>query len=381
MEQGINGFRQALLKYWPKGIVGYSVKTNWLPYAVAMAGKLGCYAEVVSHDEYQLARSCGFIPGRIIYNGPAKSRETFLEALRQGAIVNIETWREIEWLGALPRDGRFKVGLRVTVDISKVSPADAKHDDAMSRFGFSDASGELGRAIDAVKAFASVRLAGLHFHRTSLTRSVDFYRNLSRYAASIISKHGLAPEYVDMGGGYYGIFRNAPSFDEYCKAIFEELSPVVDPETTSLIIEPGNALTAAAFTLVTHVIDVKKQPDAVVVTTDGSRTLVDPLFKKNAYLDEEIRLPGQGRPILPVQEITGATCLEFDRLFALRDQPALLPGDFIVYHNVGAYTMCLSPLFINMPPEVLLMRRDSTFTTIRQRWSAAEWTAKSKLPK
>ena len=92
-KRGIDGFRDALSERFERVDIGYSVKTNSLPYAMRMAGELGCKAEVVSHDEYQLTRLCGFTPDRIIYNGPMKSKETFLEAVKGGAIVNLETKR------------------------------------------------------------------------------------------------------------------------------------------------------------------------------------------------------------------------------------------------------------------------------------------------
>ena len=102
-ERSVVGFRQALKEAMGNGIVGYSVKTNSLPYMLSMAKLLNCYAEVVSGDEYELARACGFSIDHIIYNGPMKSKSTFLEAIAGGAIVNIETKREIEWLKELPQ--------------------------------------------------------------------------------------------------------------------------------------------------------------------------------------------------------------------------------------------------------------------------------------
>ena len=47
----------------------------------------------------------------IVFNGPMKSKSQFLEAVMGGAIVNIETHREIAWLKELPIDGHYKVGI------------------------------------------------------------------------------------------------------------------------------------------------------------------------------------------------------------------------------------------------------------------------------
>ena len=94
--RGIDGFKNALLKKFPNVSIGYSVKTNSLPYAMRKAKEFGCMAEVVSHDEYQLARICGYSPSEIIYNGPMKSKETFCEAVEGG----LSTWKLSErWSG------------------------------------------------------------------------------------------------------------------------------------------------------------------------------------------------------------------------------------------------------------------------------------------
>ena len=59
---------------------------------------LGLWAEVVSSDEYNLAKSLGYLPERIIFNGPVKGKEEFIDAVENNAIVNIDSHRELEWL-------------------------------------------------------------------------------------------------------------------------------------------------------------------------------------------------------------------------------------------------------------------------------------------
>lgn len=98
IEDGIRSFRKAMRLRFDKVVIGYSVKTNPLPFVLTLARDNGCYAEVVSYNEYNLALKVGFAPNHIIYNGCLKSRETFLRAIKSGAIVNVETWREIDWL-------------------------------------------------------------------------------------------------------------------------------------------------------------------------------------------------------------------------------------------------------------------------------------------
>lgn len=375
--RSVKGFQQALIQTNGKGVVGYSVKTNSLPYMLSMACALDCYAEVVSYDEYALAQACGFEKNKIVYNGPMKSKETFLDAIKHGAIVNIETKRELEWLYELPKDKTFNVGIRLSINISKVSPEDADGDDDFSRFGFSNDTDEFELALNKIRTLPNVKLNGLHIHRTTHSRSVVFYERSIAYAAKVIHKYNLQLDYLDVGGGYFGIFPNKPTYQVYCEAITKACK-THGLENLLLIVEPGNAIQASALAFLTEVIDVKQiKPELYNVATDGSRNDVDPFFKKRSYLMEIQRLDNNG-PIVAHQIISGCTCLEYDQLTELHNQPLLRLGDRVRYNNVGAYTMCLSPLFIRLFPRVYAQCGDE-YTEVREAWSVKELMQNSNL--
>ena len=94
-----------------------------------------CYAEVVSEEEYRLAQLIGVENNRIIYNGPIKTKQSFIEALENGSIVNIDSQREIEWLDDVAIDKR-NVGIRVNFDIEKMCLGQSQCADEGGRFGF-----------------------------------------------------------------------------------------------------------------------------------------------------------------------------------------------------------------------------------------------------
>ena len=376
LTRSIIGFRDALNNRFQQAVVGYSVKTNSLPYCLSLAKEKGCYAEVVSYDEYSLALRCGFKKKQIVYNGPLKSEESFLDAIQNGAIVNIEAKRELEWLNQLPKDKTFQVGIRLNINISKISPEDADGDNDNSRFGFSDETEELKNAISYIATFPNIKLAGLHIHRTAHNRSVHFYQNSIRFACETIKKYGLSLNYLDVGGGYFGIFPNKPTYQQYAGAFYETLKEY-SLEKLTIIVEPGNALVASCFSFLSEVIDVKHVEEGRwFITTDGSRNDVDPFFRKTGYMTEIIRTGEQ--EVVEEQIIAGCTCLEYDRLFPLYQQPLLSVGDRILYKNVGAYTMCLSPLFIRYIPNVYLKEKDCYFK-IRDKWTEEEFIQKSKI--
>lgn len=369
--RGIVEFKGALNSRFNKSIIGYSVKTNSLPYALMLAHRYGCKAEVVSHDEYRLARLCGFEPYEIIYNGPMKSKETFIEAVIGGAKVNIETKRELKWLSELSEGEVYNVGLRLNINISHVSPEDADGDDDNSRFGFSDESSEFAEAVEYIRSLPKLRLAGLHIHRTAHSRSPRFYERSVAFAADVIKKYGLKLDYLDVGGGYFGIFPNKPTFEDYADAIYRPLHRA-GLDGLKIVIEPGNALTASSLSFLSEVIDVKRVDDKTrFVTTDGSRNDIDPFFKKTDYL-KEILLSDTDRPIESLQVVTGCTCLEYDRLFNLIDYPRLEVGDRIRYNNVGAYTMTLSPQFIRLWPKVYVKDVKGEYRLVRRKSTAQD---------
>ena len=376
LTRSISGFRTALQSHFNQSVVGYSVKTNSVPYCMSIARDNGCYAEVVSFDEYNLAIKCGYRKDHIIYNGPMKSKETFIDAIQNGAVVNIETKRELAWLKELSHDREYLVGIRLNINISKVSPEDADGENDNSRFGFSDETDEFNNALSYIASLRNIRLSGLHIHRTAHSRSVRFYQKSIQYACDTIRKYALSLDYLDIGGGYFGIFPNKPTYQDYAAGFYEVLKEY-GLDKLKITVEPGNALVASCFSFISEVIDVKHvEANRWFITTDGSRNDIDPFFRKTGYMTEFI-MKGEGN-IVEEQIVVGCTCLEYDRLFSLFQKPLLSVGDRIIYKNVGAYTMCLTPLFIRYLPNIYL-KGGKKYTKIRDKWTEEEYTQKTKI--
>ena len=373
MDIGLNKLKSALKNAWPNYIIGYSYKTNALPWVINYFRDNGCYAEVVSDDEYELAKTIGVEKAHVIYNGIAKTKETFLEAIKNHAIVNIDSEYEIDWLDELEKD-KYSVGVRVNFDLESKCPGQTQCGEDGERFGFCYENGELKKAIDQIES-KGVRVVGLHLHKSSKTRMPDIYKAIAEVAVEIGREYSLKLDYIDIGGGFFGGLDTKPQFPEYFDMVAGILAEQFQPKTTTLIVEPGMALIGAPIDYVTTVVDVKRTTRNTFVVTDGSRTQIDPLMTKMRYFNEIIRR-GDSRKLIDKQIISGFTCMEHDRLFELVDGEELLPGDQIVYHKVGAYTMCLSPLFIKWYPDVYV-KDDGKVYRVRDRWSADEYRSRS----
>lgn len=366
LDEGFGKLKRALEKYWGNYIVGYSYKTNSLPWIINYFKDNGCYAEVVSDDEYLLAKCIGVDENRVIYNGIIKSKDTFLEAIRNRCIVNIDSQREIDWLEELPCDGHFRVGLRVNFDIEKFCPNQSVCGAEGGRFGFCYENGEFEKALIRV-VNKGIKIDGLHLHVSSKTRSIDIYKAIANMACEITKKYGLVLAYIDIGGGFFGGLENKPQFVDYMKAVSEILRGTFESEKTALIVEPGMSLIGSPISYVTSVIDVKDTTYGRFVITNGSRMNIDPLMTKKAYFHRYELKDNKERKNVRKQVIGGYTCMEHDRLFSKENGKELLVGDKIIYDKVGAYTMCLTPLFIKYFPDVYLNDGDS-MRLIMERW-------------
>lgn len=371
-EENIVNFKNAIKKYYKNGILSYSVKTNSLPYLLYLAKKNGCYAEVVSHDEYMLALKCGYQPDNIIYNGPMKSKETFLEALQNGSYVNIENFREIDWLKEIPVNKELNLGIRLNIDLNKIAPEDSKEDDSISRFGFSYENGEFKKALTLIRQYG-FDISGIHIHRTSKTRSLHAYQCICEYANLVLENYKLELKYIDVGGGFYGNMPGKPDYAEYVENIRDYLNISTD---TILILEPGNALIASPVDYITTIKDTKNISNNRICFCDGSRIDIDPLFHKTSYMYNFI---GKSNTVIDkTQIITGCTCLEFDNIMKLNNVPEIHVEDKIVFHCVGAYTMTLTPNFIRLIPNVYSYD-GKTLKLVRYKWTASEWIQKAYI--
>ena len=160
----------SLSESWGNFRVGYSFKTNSLPWLVTFLKKKGVMAEVVSDDEYALAGKLGFEDSQIVYNGPVKKRDSFEKVLLAGGILNMDGRRELDWLEELAAkhpDRRFKVGIRVNFDLEKLCPGETTMGEAGGRFGFGYENGVFAQVVERVRSIGNADIAGLHLHSSS----------------------------------------------------------------------------------------------------------------------------------------------------------------------------------------------------------------------
>ncbi len=330
--------------------IAYSYKTNYTPKLCKAIDELGGAAEIVSEMELWLARHIGVAGSNIYYNGPYKKPQFVEELLLLGGHVNLDAEYEIEILEKISRrypDKTFGVGVRCQVDIGQ---------DVPSRFGFDVASGALKDAVERINAIGNIYVNGLHCHIPF--RSLDSYVKRMDALFEILDEFsGYEWEYISLGGGYMGkvdeviakqLSYNPPSFTDYASIVAGGMKQRFCgcPNKPVLIIEPGSALAANAVKYVTRVINIKNARDKQIASLTGSSYQVNPSVKDirrpiTVYHDSAV-------PDLKLYEhldMAGYTCIESDYLY--KDYcGSLTVGDFVVFDNVGSYSIVMKPPFI-----------------------------------
>lgn len=181
---------------------------------------------------------------------------------------------------------------------------------------------------------------------------------------------------MDLGGCLFGDKPGAPTFEEYASTIVDVLEAYQISKEVQLLVEPGAALIASPVSYVCSVIDVKDIKDRRLVFTDGSVKHVASQMKAPPFVSS---LNTKSSNLKEKQIVTGYTCIEMDRFLTLDNQPELAKGDRITIYNVGAYTMSLTPLFIEYFPTVIVTHENGNAEVVREKWTTKEFIQKSKL--
>lgn len=341
---------RAFSSIYPSFRIAYSYKTNYCPTVCRMVDDLGGTAEVVSEMEFELASRLGINGDRIIYNGPCKSLDSIRACLWGGGIVNLDSRRDLDLvLGLEPApDGRIgRIGIRCNFPLGEGFP---------SRFGIDIDSPLFAHVVAKLRSAPGLRLSGLHCHFPD--------RDLETYAgrcegilAAMRSIPGFVPDFLNIGGGYYStippslrarIKGEPPTYEDYARIIASRFAQEFPDGTyrPELIIEPGTALVADTFEFVTRVIDVKAVRGRTVATTAGSIFNISPTARITELPLTVLRRAGSTPAAANAQfDIAGFTCIEGDCM-SRGVAGAVAPGDFLLYGNVGSYSLVMKPPFI-----------------------------------
>lgn len=339
--------------------IAYSFKTNYTPAVCSLVKSLGGYAEVVSDMEYSLALKIGYVPQKIIYNGPGKG--SMLEhCLLNGGLLNIDNFRELEQVCSIAEnnpDKKLEIGIRVNFDIGN-----GLH----SRFGLDSENGDFQNALSIVDKIPNLQVRGLHFH-ISRARGLDSWKNRIIGMLKLVEKHNLDNlQYIDLGSGMYGKldpelqeqFGDTPSFDDYANVVACEMQKFYSDKLTKpmLITEPGTTIVSKYFHVFMKVLDIKEIRGKNFALLDGSFHNVGEIcgLKKVPMKLINVNNDKNYQDV----DFVGYTCLEQDVIYS-GYTGKLGIGDVVEIYNVGGYSIVDKPPFIHPDIPIYMLLKDN----------------------
>lgn len=343
---------QSFKKYYPQTQIAYSYKTNYTPRLCSIVDKKGGYAEVVSEMEYDLAIRIGVSPDKIIVNGPYKTKQNLEKYFSLGSIVNLDSLNELDLTIEIANeniDNLISIGIRCNFNI---------REGFTSRFGISCESPDFKNIINKTNQISNIRIKGLHCHFPD--RDLDSFKvRVDKVLKLLETDFDYQLDYIDIGGGFFGNMPdelkkqfqvNVPDYNDYAEEVASRIFDYFEyknKKRPQLIIEPGTAIVADVLQFVARVIDIKTIGNKKIAMTTGSKfnlgafssTLNFPLTvvsKTNNTKNTELESP---------VDISGYTCIEGDYLYK-GYKGTILKDDFLVFQNVGSYSIVFKPPFI-----------------------------------
>jgi len=367
--------RAALYEAGLDAAVHYAVKANDHLAVLRVLSAEGAGADVVSGGELLRARAAGIDASRIVFSGVGKSPDELRLALEHGiGQINVESAEEIERLASLA-DGmgrRVRIALRVNPDIDAGTHAKIATGRAGDKFGIPY------RDVVTLYAHAAtlpgLEPVGLAVHIGSQIASAAPFRAAYGRIADLVRAlraDGQAVSMVDCGGGLGVSYRDEEEGSP--RALAGAMRTALGGLDVRLVVEPGRWLAAPAGVLLSTVLLVKQQADAIpfIVLDSAMNDLLRPSLYESWHglLPLSARLAHAGTA---PAHVVGPVCESGDTFARGRLLPPLQVGDRVAILDTGAYGAVMSSTYNARPlaAQALVDGADWAIVRPRQRTEA-----------
>lgn len=342
----------------------YSIKAN--PFLIPAMLPCVELLEVCSPGEMTICEDLAVDGSRILMSGVNKTREDILQAIRAGvARFTAESLLHVRLLNECAiKTGRvLPVLLRLT---------------AGTQFGM-DMSDMLS-VIDNRDEYAGLRFEGIHYfsgtQRKRLTSQRKELIMLAELIDTLFDEHNFTVQRIEYGPGlFFPYFEGEDDSDTL--APLRELAPDLQAlaEKTELTIEMGRFFASECGSYLTTVVDTKINNGQGFAILDGGMHHVNYLGGmmgmkvphithiqgKHPYIEDEtdealVAAESETRD----WSLCGSLCTTADVLVRQKEMTGLTPGDVLVFHNIGAYSVTEGPaLFLSRNMPKILMADES----------------------
>jgi diaminopimelate decarboxylase len=308
--QRLEELRKAFGRIANEAEICFSVKTNSNQNILEALAKNSAGMEVVSRRELMQVQP--FKTAKI-FNSIACTEEELELALRQNALIIIDSFSQAELLQSKIGDKQIEVGLRVRFSSSK--------------FGFSP--NEVKEAVQKLEEMNLI-VSVIHSHCGTNVSLRDYQNFITKLAVLVNDLPELRG--IDIGGGIPGpanLRMRKQSLNDYASIVKEKLGSFLKERT--LYLEVGRFLAEDSTFLVAKITHIKEADGKKLAVLDVGINVLSKIIMSPFFY---IPLTENGEKKRPFK-LVGPLMFGADKLGQIVGNMGA--GDFVAVENVGAY--------------------------------------------
>uniref|UniRef100_UPI00358FD4D0 ornithine decarboxylase-like isoform X1 n=1 Tax=Myxine glutinosa TaxID=7769 RepID=UPI00358FD4D0 len=343
----------------------YAVKYNDKPPVIRTLACLGAGFDCTSKNEIDLVLQNGVIPERIIFGNPCKKASHIKHAAARGVHTMVfDCEDELEKVARIHPTARLVLRIPTTseFELSSENERNFKVDMKLS----------MNLLLTAKRL--GLNVIGLSFHFPSSSYFVKFFVQAIIEARSIVEmakKLEISLKLLDIGGGFHGKVNGVETFEEVALKVKEALDTNFPKGSNiHMIAEPGRYYVQSAITLAANIIAKKSE------TTDGKCSFMyflnDGIYSSffgvmynRCTVIKPLSLKGENEVTFQ-STLWGHTCAGGDCIAKNCFLPELSTGDWLIFKNMGAYSMTTWSMFNGYsPPECEFVMAQNDWETLQ----------------
>lgn len=333
----------------PRVTPHYAIKCNDDINVIKLLAYLGAGFDCASKGEIKKVMDLGVTADRIIYANPCK-QSSFIRYAQEVGVEIMTFDNEQELLKIQQLYPNAKLVLRIVTDDSN----------AICRFSmkFGADLNTARRLMDKAQEIG-MEMVGVSFHCGSGQMTSKAFVDAIQNARTITNygiKQGFNMGLLDIGGGFPGNSGTEDYFSEIAAAVNKALDEYFPNDgTVRIIAEPGRYYVASAYSLATNVIASREMIDSETGNAKYMYYVNDGVYGSfncvlyDHYIPEPSLFAKNASDVKHTSSIWGPTCDGLDCINSSIDLPQLKIGDWIMWKNMGAYTISGAVQFNGLP--------------------------------
>jgi ornithine decarboxylase len=363
----------------------YAVKCNDNIGVLSVLAQLGTGFDCASKAEISKMMDLKVSPNRVIYANPCKQNSHIRYAAKHD--VALMTFDNI------PELHKVKTNHPNAKLVVRILPPDDTKAQCQLGMKFGAHPKDVPKLLKTAKDLG-LNVVGVSFHVGSGCYDPAAFPAAIASARTVFDmgeKAGFQFDFLDIGGGFPGQKTSKISFEGICgplKAALDAYFP--ESKGVRIIAEPGRFFVASAFTLAVNIIAKRAvlghevaddyeghgdvEPKFMYYVNDGVYGSFNCLMFDHATVEAELVHPEdyEDEPRFTCS-IWGPTCDGIDCIKEETVLPEMDAGDWLLFRDMGAYTMCAASSFNGMPkPRSYYIMQESAWIQMQTNSNEAE---------